>query len=194
MAEGLYTPAIAAKPCGQYSGSPGPQQVKPVADCLFENTENVSGATQPAHRVGPNYFLPPVARIIARMPALSASGSVGHASMIVPNSGSSDRLSASSAPDSAPLSAATPVFPEEYGGCSNPSPSANKVPFSTKGETRRLCASRVLRPPESAIGCATRPACVPRSARHSPVPRRSRDSTDRPGADERLRAPARAVG
>lgn len=61
-------------------------------------------------------------RIIARMPSLIASGSVGQASTTAARSMSNRPSSVPSAPDSAPLLYAIANFPAFLGGLSNPVP------------------------------------------------------------------------
>ena len=60
---------------------------------------------------------PPVARTIARMPVLIASGKADHALITDRNSGSIAPLIVG-APNSAPLDSRKPVFPEEFDECS----------------------------------------------------------------------------
>jgi hypothetical protein len=71
--------------------------------------------------------VPPAARIIAKIPALIASGRAGQASMMPCRSGPMCAVFVSTAPAFAPASAEMPVFPVFSGVCSrteNPSPPA----------------------------------------------------------------------
>jgi hypothetical protein len=119
--------------------SPDSRQAKPARKYLLARIGNIGSARRPpgvarySPRSCPDGFpLGPrangiqsvhrqlAARIIARMPALIASDSLGHASTTVAKPGSSGASRAPSAPHSAPLWSETPVFPGFFGGSSSP--------------------------------------------------------------------------
>ena len=109
------------QPPGSLPGCPCGSMPSEWGTPFWEYWESASGATRAACAgLASDHSAPPAARIIAKMPALITSGSVGQACMTDRNSWVSRSLSASTAPRSPPLGEKPLYFPRfrgVFGSC-----------------------------------------------------------------------------